>query len=143
MFARSAAVPGRAGLIVRIRALEASTGLMSAIAATIVEVRGMRGGAMSELAIERRLIEAFADARTSVEENPDLFARVTQSLEDAIARRRYRWRVAGYILAFIAANAGLALAFSYSDRYNRVHINISLINTCFTISFTPLKKLYF
>jgi len=43
---------------------------------------------MSDLAIERRLVEAFADARTSVEENADLFARVTQSLEDAIARRR-------------------------------------------------------
>ena len=75
---------------------------------------------MSQLAIERRLIEAFADARESVEENPDLFARVTRSLEDARARRRYRWMLAGCIAAFVSANVVLALAFSNSEngRFN-------------------------
>ena len=70
---------------------------------------------MTELSLERRLIEAFADARASVEENPDLFARVTRSLEDARARRRFRWKLASWILAFIAANAVLALALSDID----------------------------
>jgi MFS family permease len=75
---------------------------------------------VSQLAIEQRLIEAFADARESVEENPDLFARVTRSLEDARARRRYRWMLAGGIAAFVIANALLALAFSNSEngRFN-------------------------
>jgi hypothetical protein len=65
--------------------------------------------------LEQRLIEAFADARTSVEENPDLFARVTQSLEESIARRRWTRVMAGWLLVFIAANAALALALSYLD----------------------------
>ena len=84
---------------------------------------------MSELAVELRLIEAFADARASVQENPDLFARVTQSLEDATARRRYRWTVAGCIAAFIIANSGLALALSHSDngRFNMPWWVIELI----------------
>ena len=84
---------------------------------------------MSELTLERRLIEAFDDARTSIEENDDLFARVTQSLEDATARQRYRRTVAGYIVAFIAANTGLALAVSYSDngRFNMPWWVIELI----------------
>ena len=75
---------------------------------------------MSELALERRLMEAFADARASVEENPDLFARVTRSLEDARARHHYRWMIAGCIAAFVIANTGLALALSNSDngRFN-------------------------
>jgi len=70
---------------------------------------------MSDLTLERRLIEAFADARTSVHENPDLFARVTRSLEDAQVRRRFRWTVAGCVVSFITANAGLALTLSQSD----------------------------
>jgi hypothetical protein len=84
---------------------------------------------VSELVVEQRLIEAFADARMSVEENPDLFARVTRSLEDAMARRRYRWTVAGCIAAFIIANAGLALALSHSDngRFNMPWWVIELI----------------
>ncbi|MBK5333849.1 MAG: hypothetical protein JJD93_17870 [Ilumatobacteraceae bacterium] len=84
---------------------------------------------MSELTIERRLIEAFADVRTSVEENPDLFARVTQSLEDARARRRYRWAVTACIVAFIAANTGLAITVSHSDngRFNMPWWVIELI----------------
>ena len=84
---------------------------------------------MSELTLERRLIEAFADARASVEENPDLFARVAQSLEDATARRRFRWTVAGCIVSFITANAGLALTLSNSDngRFNMPWWVIELI----------------
>ena len=75
---------------------------------------------MSSVGLEQRLIEAFADARTSVEENPDLFARVTQSLEESVARRRWRWRTAGWLLVFIVANTALALALSDFDnrRFN-------------------------
>ena len=70
---------------------------------------------MSDLGLERRLIEAFADVRSSVEENPDLFARVTRSLDDARARRRYRWVLAAQILAFLGALTALALALSDFD----------------------------
>ncbi|NMD22572.1 MAG: hypothetical protein GYA65_00170, partial [Actinobacteria bacterium] len=70
---------------------------------------------MNESGLERRLIAAFADARTATEENADLFARVNRSLEDARARRRFRWRLAGWILTFVAANAVLALALSDFD----------------------------
>jgi len=70
---------------------------------------------MTDTDLERRLIEAFADARTSMEENPDLFARVTRSLADARARRRHRLRLAGRILTFAVATAALALALSDSD----------------------------
>lgn len=70
---------------------------------------------MSELPLERLLIEAFADARASVEENPDLFARVTRSLDDARSRRRYRRNLAGGLVAFSAANIALALALSDFD----------------------------
>ena len=70
---------------------------------------------MNESGLERRLIAAFADARTATEENADLFARVNRSLEDARARRRFRRRLAGWILTFVAANAVLALALSDFD----------------------------
>lgn len=60
--------------------------------------------------VEERLVEAFADARASVVEHPDLFARVTRSLEDARARQRFRARLAGGVAAFVVANAVLALA---------------------------------
>jgi hypothetical protein len=84
---------------------------------------------MSELTLERRLIEAFADARSSVEENPDLFARVTRSLEEAQIRRRFRWTVAGCVVSFITANAGLALTLSQSEngRFNMPWWVIELI----------------
>ena len=62
--------------------------------------------------LESRLTEAFAEARTTVFENPDLFARVTGSVSDARARRRFRLKLASWILGFIAANAALALALS-------------------------------
>ncbi len=70
---------------------------------------------MSDLRVEGRLIEAFADVRSSVEQNPDLFARVTRSLDDARARHHYRLALAGWILAFVAANIVLALALSDFD----------------------------
>ena len=72
---------------------------------------------MNDPTLEQRLVDAFADARSSVTENPDLFARVTRTLDDARARRRYRVRLAGLLAAFVAANASLALALS--DRDNR------------------------
>ena len=65
--------------------------------------------------LEQRLVEAFADARSSVEENPDLFARVTRSLDDARARRRYRWKLVGGTAAFVVSNAALALALSNDE----------------------------
>jgi hypothetical protein len=75
---------------------------------------------MSDVGLEQRLIEAFGDARATVEENADLFARVTRSLEEAVARRRWRWRMAGWLALFILANTALALAFSDFDnrRFN-------------------------
>jgi hypothetical protein len=62
--------------------------------------------------LERRLRAAFADARATVREHPDLFARVTRSLEEARARRRFRLRLAAGIAGFVLANAALALALS-------------------------------
>jgi hypothetical protein len=74
---------------------------------------------MNEAALERRLIEAFADARSTVDANPDLFGRVTRTLHEARARRRFRLRLAGSIGLFIAANAALAVALSDLDVDNR------------------------
>jgi hypothetical protein len=75
---------------------------------------------MNALDLEQRLIEAFADARTAVEENPDLFARVTRSLEDSVARRRWRRAMAGWGLVYVVANTALVLALSDFDngRFN-------------------------
>jgi hypothetical protein len=70
---------------------------------------------VNSLGLEQRLMDAFADARTSVHENPDLFGRVTRSLEEAVARRRWRWRLAGLVTGFVAATAALALALSDFD----------------------------
>ena len=72
---------------------------------------------MSDANLERRLSEAFAGARDTVHANPDLFARVTRSIDDAAARRRFRWRLAGATLVFLAINAAFALSFSsYNNR---------------------------
>ena len=65
--------------------------------------------------VERRLIAAFDDARSTVVEHPDLFARVERTLEQAVARRRFRRRLAVGIAAFITANLALALALSDID----------------------------
>ncbi len=53
-------------------------------------------------ALERRLRAAFADARASVHEHPDLFARVTRSLEEMRARRRFRIRLVAGVLGFLS-----------------------------------------
>ncbi len=84
---------------------------------------------MKAVVLEQRLIEAFADARASVEENPDLFARVTRSLEDARARRRYRLRLAASIGGFVVADSAFAIALSDFDnrRFNMPWWVIELI----------------
>jgi len=84
---------------------------------------------MTDLDLEQRLVEAFADARTSVHENPDLFVRVARSLDEARARRRFRWRLAAGIAGFVLANVVLALTLSYIDnrRFNMPWWVIELI----------------
>jgi hypothetical protein len=84
---------------------------------------------MSDVGLERRLVEAFADARASVEEHADLFARVTRTIEDSRDRRRFRLTLAAWVLAFIAANAALAVALSDFDnrRFNMPWWVIELI----------------
>ena len=84
---------------------------------------------MSDVGLEQRLIAAFTDARMTVEENADLFARVTLSLEESIGRQRWRWRMAGWLALFILANTALALALSDFDnrRFNMQWWVIELI----------------
>jgi hypothetical protein len=84
---------------------------------------------MNERVLEHRLIEAFAAARASVEENPDLFARVTRTLDDARARRRFRLKLVGWMALFVVANTALALALSDFDnrRFNMPWWVIELI----------------
>jgi hypothetical protein len=67
--------------------------------------------------VEDRLVAAFAEARTAVEAHPDLFARVTLSLEAARERRHFRMRLALGIAGFVVAL--IALALSLSDYDNR------------------------
>jgi hypothetical protein len=70
---------------------------------------------MTTFDVERLLEEAFADARETVEENPDLFARVSRTLEEAHERRRFRLRLIALIGAFVLALAALGLALSDYD----------------------------
>ena len=70
---------------------------------------------MTDIDIERRLVDAFADARATVDANVDLFARVNRSLADALARRRFRLRLTAGVAAFITANGALGLALSDYD----------------------------
>ncbi len=72
---------------------------------------------MSTTTLEQQLVDAFTAARAGTVENPDLFARVRLSLEDARERRRFRWRLALSIAAFVAATT--ALSFALSDYDNR------------------------
>ncbi len=65
--------------------------------------------------LERRLTAAFDDVRETVVEQPDLFARVSRTIEEAAARRRFRIRSAIGIAAFVCAIAALALALSDFD----------------------------
>jgi hypothetical protein len=67
---------------------------------------------MTAPSIEARVVAAFNEARVRIHENPDLFERVHRSLAEASARRRFRWRLAALIAAFILANAALVLALS-------------------------------
>lgn len=67
---------------------------------------------LSQDEVERRLLAAFADARETVIESPDLFVRVERTIEEAAARRRFRIRLASGVVAFVLANASLALALS-------------------------------
>ena len=76
---------------------------------------------MNTQLLEERLAAAFADVRESVAENPDLFARVTRSLKDARARRRFRLRLFAGIAAFVLTNGALALALSEYDN-RRFHM---------------------
>lgn len=62
--------------------------------------------------VERLLVAAFDDARTTVAEHPDLFARVERSIEEAAARRRFRWRLAAGVSGVVTGLAGLAVALS-------------------------------
>jgi hypothetical protein len=65
--------------------------------------------------VEERLLGAFAEARATIEESPDLFARVTRTIEDGRARRRFRLRLAAGLMTFAIANAVLAMALSDYD----------------------------
>ncbi len=91
---------------------------------------------MSLSGVEDRLIAAFADVRATVDSAPDLFARVTRSVAEARARRRYRLRLAAGICGFVLANAGLALALSDFDnrRFNMDWWVIELITDIVLIS---------
>jgi hypothetical protein len=64
---------------------------------------------------EQLLIEAFAEVRSSVEENPDLFRRVTSTIEGSRARRQFRLRLAAGLSSFFIAIAALAVALSDFD----------------------------
>jgi hypothetical protein len=70
---------------------------------------------MSAASLEQQLVDAFAAARAATVENPDLFARVRLGLDDACERRRFRWRLAMWVVAFVAATTVLALALSDYD----------------------------
>jgi hypothetical protein len=67
---------------------------------------------LDDLAVERFLIAAFDDARSTVVEHPDLFARVTSSIEQSRARRRFRVRLSVAAAAVVAALVALALSLS-------------------------------
>jgi hypothetical protein len=91
---------------------------------------------VNSIGLEQRLIDAFAAARTSVEESPDLFARVTRSLEESVARRRWRWRLGCGLMGFVLANAALALSLSDFDnrRFNMDWWVIELITNIVLVS---------
>jgi len=61
--------------------------------------------------VEDRLVAAFDAVKADVVEHPDLFARVTRSLADARARRRWRQRVALGAIAFALGLVAIAAPF--------------------------------
>jgi len=67
---------------------------------------------LDEAEVERLLVAAFDDARATVTEHPDLFARVERSIGEAAARRRFRWQLGGGVAGAAAALVGLTLALS-------------------------------
>lgn len=69
--------------------------------------------------VEQRLASAFADVRDTVDAAPDLFARVSLSLDAARARRRFRLRLAAGVAGFVFALVVFALAFT-EDRNGRL-----------------------
>ena len=101
---------------------------------------------MSDTALERRLLDAFADARMSVEPNDDLFARVTRSVDDAKSRRRFRWVLAGWLLIFVAATSALALALSDYDnrRFNMqwwvIELTTNIVLIALAVGLGPFIK---
>jgi hypothetical protein len=62
--------------------------------------------------VEAQLVAAFADARSTVVERPDLFARVERSIEQDRARRRFRRRLAVSTTVYVICVGGLALLLS-------------------------------
>jgi hypothetical protein len=70
---------------------------------------------VNEALVAQRVVAAFNEVRSNVRENVDLFERVHRSMAEARERRRFRWRLAGGLGAFILANATLALALSDFD----------------------------
>ncbi len=67
---------------------------------------------LDEAEVERLLVAAFDDARATVAEHPDLFARVERSIGEAAARRRFRWRLGAGLAGVVTALAGLTVALS-------------------------------
>lgn len=65
--------------------------------------------------VERLLVTAFDDARSTVVEHPDLFARVERTIAEHRARRRFRVRLGAGIAVFVIALVGLAIALSDFD----------------------------
>ena len=71
---------------------------------------------MIERDVERRLADAFGEARRTTGANPDLFARVERTVEDDGDRRRWRGRMAGRVALFAAALVAVALLFGDHDK---------------------------
>ena len=92
---------------------------------------------MSGRGVHEQLEAAFADVRSTVHEAPDLFARVSRTLTEARVRRRFRLRLALGIIAFVLANAALALALSDFDN-RRFHMDWWVIELITTIVLVAL-----
>jgi hypothetical protein len=60
--------------------------------------------------IEARVADALRAAGEHVEPNPDLFARVSRSVEADRARRRWRWRMATWGVGYVAVLTAVGAA---------------------------------
>lgn len=67
------------------------------------------------MSVEDRLVQAFRHAHDTVQPSPDLFARVSQSVEADRERRQWRWHVGLRIAAFVGALAALGALGSQTD----------------------------